>query len=432
MGVLNDIATAVTRRAQLLTRRPMAPVTRSNRVARVLVDAFDTILGRGAEWADPQYGKYYATSATVHAAVRVRAEAVSRPELIVLERPEDPASRASTLRSFDKAQDGQAQDTARPARGSGGGWVRAAPDHPLAALLERPNPFWTATEMWRATETYLLLWGSAFWGIEKDETGRISELWPLRPDRMRVLPDERRYIRGFVYEHNGPRIAYLPDEVVWFRHFNPLDEFAGLSSVAPARVGIDMATEAATFNRNFFSNSATPGDLAITSEQTPTEEEVAEFYDRWESRFRGSKRSHRPILLSSGMDIKRVGLSQRDMEFIAGLRWSVEEVSRVFGVPKAFLADLKEATFANINAEERFFWRNTLVPELRMLQAEVNRSLTPHFAPGGGLRVEFDLGSIEALQDAEGERVDRLVKLLGAGVLTVDEVRERENLPPLG
>ncbi len=402
MSVLSNIATGLSRRVRLRLPRLPAGVRRSNRVARVIVDAFDSILGRGGEWADYKYGEYYATSGAVHAAVRVRSEAVARPDLVVL------------------AQAPGSHGTVR--------WQPASADEPLVRLLARPNAFWTTGELLRATETYLLLWGSAFWGIERDEQGAVSELWPLRPDRMRVLPDQRSYIRGFVYEYNGPRVGYLPDEIVWFRHFNPLDEFAGLSSVAPARLSIDMASEATTFNRNFFANSATPGDLAITSEQTPSEEEVAEFYDRWESRFRGSKRSHRPLLLSSGMDVKRLGLSQRDMEFVEGLRWSLEEVARVFGVPKAFLADLKEATFANINAEERFFWRNTIVPELRLLADELNRSLVPHFAPGGSLRVEFDLGSVEALQEDEGQRVDRLVKLLNAGVLTVDEVREREKL----
>ena len=38
------------------------------------------------------------------------------------------------------------------------------------------------------------------------------------------------------------------------------------------------------------------------------------------------------------------------------------------------------------------------------------------------------LGAIEALQDSENERVDRLVKLVGASVLTVNEVRAGRGL----
>lgn len=65
-----------------------------------------------------------------------------------------------------------------------------------------------------------------------------------------------------------------------------------------------------------------------------------------------------------------------------------------------------------------------------LLEDAVNRTLAPLFRTLGGpeLRVHFDLGAIEALQDSENERVDRLVKLVGASVLTVNEVRAGRGL----
>ena len=68
------------------------------------------------------------------------------------------------------------------------------------------------------------------------------------------------------------------------------------------------------------------------------------------------------------MDAKRLGLSQRDMEFAKALDWSVEEVSRPFGVPTVFLSELENATLANVSTLERFLWRNTIVPELRLIE----------------------------------------------------------------
>jgi HK97 family phage portal protein len=257
----------------------------------------------------------------------------------------------------------------------------------------------------------------------------------LRPDRMQVIPDRTSYVRGFVYQSGGASSAasvpYLPDEIVWFRRFNPMDEFSGASAVAPIRSVIDMATEATVFNRNFFINSAMPSDVVVTTEETPTDDEASAFMSLWEGKFRGSGNAHRPMLLSSGMDMKKLGVSHREMEFIEALKWSVEEVSRVLGVPKAFLSDLSEATFANINAEERFFWRNTILPELRLIEDEINRSLVPHFGSQGDINVSFDTSDVEALQENETERAKRLVLLVDSGVLTVNEAREREELEPV-
>ena len=115
------------------------------------------------------------------------------------------------------------------------------------------------------------------------------------------------------------------------------------------------------------------------------------------------------------------------MEFIQALRWSLEDVSRVYGVPMPLLSDLQRATFSNINAAERLFWRNTMIPEMKFLEEQLNDKLLPRLSYPD-LRVEFDLTSIEALREDENSRVDREAKLLDRGVLTINEVRRLRNL----
>jgi phage portal protein BeeE len=64
-----------------------------------------------------------------------------------------------------------------------------------------------------------------------------------------------------------------------------------------------------------------------------TDNEIEEFYRRWEARFRGPDQAHRPAVASFVRDIKTLGISHREMDFIQGLRWSLEEVSRTYGSP---------------------------------------------------------------------------------------------------
>ena len=298
--------------------------------------------------------------------------------------------------------------------------------HPMQQVLDRVNPWFTRGDLWRATEIYLSLWGAAFWALERDEQGR-REFWPLRPDRVNVVPDRRRYIRGFVYMgRNGP-VAYTPDEVLWLRYFNPLGEYAGLSPLAPTRLSVDMGKEALRFNRNFLSNSARP-DFVMLTNDVMTEAEVEDFYERWEARYRGTTNPHRPAIASFVSDIKTLGFSHRDMDFIQGLRWSLEEVSRAYGVPKPLLSDLERATYANVNAAERIFWRNTMIPEMGFLEDQLNQQLLPMFGYPD-LAVKFDISDIEALREDENSRVSRETQLLDRGVLTINEVRRSRNLP---
>ena len=375
---------------------PTAVQQRANRASSVDVDRLQEIAGPGAAWARTEYGEYYATSVSVYSAIKLRADALSRPNLLINQRADD------------------------------GTLLPVSPDHPAQRLLDRVNPWYTRGDLWRATEIHLNLWGSSFWALERDENGQ-KEIWPLRPDRVSVLPDRRQYIRGFVYQgRNGP-VAYTPDEILWFRYFNPLEEYAGLSPMAPVRLAVDMGKDGLRFNRNFFRNSAQP-DFVLLTNESMTDSEIEDFYNRWEDRYRGTAKSHRPAIASFVKDIKTLGFSHREMEFIQGLRWSLEEVCRTYGVPKPLLSDLERATFSNVNAAERMFWRNTILPELRFFEERLTRMLLPRLGYPD-LVVEFDVSVIEALREDENSRVTREAQLLDRGVLTINEVRRTRNLP---
>ena len=359
-------------------------------------DGFSVLSGVGGGWNRTEYGEYYAASTPVYAAIRIRADALSRPPVMV----------------YRRAPDGQR--------------LPVGPEHPVQQLLDRVNRWYTRADLWRATEIYLNLWGAAYWMLDRDAHGN-RELWPLRPDRVSIVPDRDDHIRGFVYHGRNRMIALTPDEMVWFRYFNPLEEYAGLSPVAPARLAVDMGKDALRFNRNFLRNSAQPDFVLLTNEYL-NDNEVDDFYRRWEARYRGPANARRPAVASFVRDIKTLGLSHREMDFIQGLRWSLEEVSRAYGVPRPLLSDLERATFSNVNAAERFFWRNTMVPEMTFLAEQVTRSLFPLLGYPD-LEMQFDLSAIEALAEDQNARTTRESQLLDRGVLTINEVRRARGLP---
>ena len=145
-------------------------VNKRSRAASVDVDRFAETSGVGQSWARTAYGEYYATSVPIYSAIRIRSEALARPKVTVLRR-------------------------------TAGDWLPVGDDHPAQRLMDSVNGWQTRGELWRATETYLNLWGSAFWALERDERGQW-EIWTLRPDRMRVLPDKGE-IRERVRVHGG-------------------------------------------------------------------------------------------------------------------------------------------------------------------------------------------------------------------------------------
>ncbi len=274
----------------------------------------------GQDWAPDTYGGYYAASVPVYRAVRLRADAVAQAPMKVYQR--DAAGDLS--------------------------W--AGRHHPAQQLLDRVNPWWSHFDLWRGVETHLNLWGSSFRWVNKPTPDPSTwEMWLLRPDKVAVVRDAQRYVRGFIYEPTGARFPMAPEEVLWDRYFNPLDEFAGLSPIAPGRLSIDMQRDMLRVNRHLFKNGVLSQNLAFMLNGPLTSEQVEDFYRRLEERHGGAERANRPMVVDAGIGkVENLGLSNREMEFFQGLTFTLQDVARIYAVPPPLMYDQTRATYNNV------------------------------------------------------------------------------------
>ncbi len=350
--------------------------------------------GVAADWAPQVYGDYYPTSVPIYAAIKLRADTIAQVPLRIMRDSPDGASE----------------------------WI--GQDHPRQQLLNRVNPWWTRGDLWRATETYLGLWGSAFWYLLRGANGEVQEIWPLRPDKMRILPHPTEYIKGFVYSGNQGKLeAFLPDEILWMRYFNPKDEYAGLSPIAPLRLSADMGAEALQFNRSSLANDTNPG-VMFGFDRSLTPDMAEHFWALWEKRHKGPKKARRPALLPGGATPHNLGFSAKDIELIGMLRWSLEDVARTYNVPKGMLHDIERATYANYETMFKIFLLTCIEPQLTFYQEELAEKSGLFESAGERLRPEFDTRNVKMFQEAEKDKGERLTKLVQGGIITPNEARK--------
>src|SRR5258708_28199041 len=126
-------------------------------------------------------------------------------------------------------------------------------NHPLEALLRRPNNWQTQFEFMFQTLGFLELTGNAYWFLN-GLPDAPTELIVLRPDRVQVVPgtDTARPIAGYVYDVDGAKVPLAPEEIAHFTLFNPESDYYGLSRLDAAQLTVqtDLATQ--QWNRNFF------------------------------------------------------------------------------------------------------------------------------------------------------------------------------------
>jgi len=343
-------------------------------VGAAAVEPFEAHWGHNADTFSPEvYGDYAATSDLIYAASSIRAKNIGKlnPQLW--------------------------------REGRGGKQIEVTNARPGSAyeLLRRVNPFWTFRRLVRLIEWSRCLWGSGYVVLNRGANGRQppSEMWWVRPDRMRVVPDATNYIGGYIYEHMGMRIPFAADEVLWFPMDNPIDEFSGLSPLASARLSVDTSNAAARANRNIFVNGLMAGGLIAPAEKDVqwTVNDVALITEAIGRRAKGDANAHRWVIMGQQLKLQEASFSPEEMQYLEQLRWSVSVVARVYGVPAGILQDREHSTYNNLTSDHLFLWNETLLPEASDIADVFTEFLLPMF-PGEADRMTFDSSMIPALQ----------------------------------
>ena len=371
-------------------------------LGQAVVERSDMAWGHDpSTFAPGEYGDYIATSNGVYACSTLRASLLSSLPLTV----------------YRQRANGDTQVV------SGG---------PLPALLRKVNPFWTFQRLLEMTELSLCLWGSAYWFVERGQSGTMqpSEIWWGRPDRVRVVPHPTNYLSAFLYDGlNGQALTFQPSEVIWFRFPNPVDEYAGLAPLAAARGAADYAGAAMTANRALFTNGIQLGGTIFPkSGMTLSPEQAREIEIGLQRRFQGIDRAHRWAVFRTELDMRPMGISPRDAEFTGGMRLALEDIARAYRVPLDLIGG--QRTYENVAAAMRAIWTNCLQPEARYIASELTEQLVPMFGTAADL-VEFDFSGVEPLQEAEGLVWERERQQIELGLMTRNEWRDERGQTPL-
>src|SRR5690606_25104112 len=78
--------------------------------------------------------------------------------------------------------------------------------HELLNLINRPNEFMSRSDLIEAMIGYLLIAGNSYLDmVGPNDAAPPRELWPLRPDRVQIIPDATDYIKGFQYTVGGEK-----------------------------------------------------------------------------------------------------------------------------------------------------------------------------------------------------------------------------------
>ncbi|MBU1346639.1 MAG: phage portal protein [Alphaproteobacteria bacterium] len=297
-------------------------------------------------------------------------------------------------------------------------------DHRVARLLAKPNPEQSGAEWLEGVYGALQTAGNAYVEAVGDETP--SELWSLRPDRVRIVPGRAGWPEAYEYAVGGRSVrigreadGWMP--VMHLKLFHPTDDHYGFSPLEAASFAIDVHNASGEWNKALLDNAARPSGALVFNGRDGerlTEAQFAALKAELGEAHAGALNAGRPLVLEGGLDWKPMSMSPADMDFIAGKHAAAREIALAFGVPPQLLGIPGDATYANYREANAACWRGTVIPLARKAAGALSGWLGGRFE---GIRIEPDLDAVPALQP---ER-DALWARLNAASFLTDEERRR-------
>jgi HK97 family phage portal protein len=314
-----------------------------------------------------------------------------------------------------------------------GGRERVA-DHLGERVLHQvkgsPNPWQTGQQLRETMVAHAILWGSGYSEIRY--TGRGLGLIPLDPDTVSVeqLADLRlRYkiqpqpdaLPGAEESRSRP----LAHEQVWRVSGLSIHRFMPPSLLTLAREAVGQWLAMQKFNSLFFAQGATQS-LWIEHPQKPSPAALARWRETISSRISGLRNMHRIIVGEGGAKVTPFGFSPKDSQLTEQWQPAVEECSRWLNIPIHMLRAGKQPTFASVEQFGREFIDITLRPWAVRVEGSIYRDLIAE--PDVVMEHVFE----GLLRGDTAARFAAYASAIMNGWMSEDEVRERENLEPLG
>ena len=293
--------------------------------------------------------------------------------------------------------------------------------NPLNTLISRtPSPQYTRYNFIETMMTNLLLWGNAYAHIIRNGGARAVELRIIPPEIVEPFKSEDD---GLIYYKIKDSNILASKEIL---HIVGLS-FDGVKGQSPIQacqqaLGIGMASQ--QFGANFFGRGANLSGV-LEHPARLSDDAANRLRDSWNSRFSGIQNSHQTAILEEGVKFKPIGMPLADAQFIETRRFSVEEIARIYRVPNHLINDLSKSSFNNIEQQSLEFSKFSLSPYLVSWEEELNRKLLPerelktHF---------FKFSTRELLRSDATSRADYYTKLFNIGVLSINDIRDQEDL----
>jgi HK97 family phage portal protein len=297
-------------------------------------------------------------------------------------------------------------------------------------LQVRPNYLMTAAVLMQQAEISIMLQGNAYIWIQRDRYGMAAGLWlasggtyDQQTDQYTLTVNTRGGVKSVVADSHD--VIHIPNT------FRGRGGFEGIPTLQYARRVLGIA---ATNDQQALENSAKGGRMKILIQEKDAPSfgirgrANKEQLQKIQNEYNKSIYDNDVILMNNIVDAKVISQTAQQMDLLASRGFSVAEVARVTGVPKAMLMDDSGSSYKTPEAATQEFLLRTIQPKILEWEQELDSKL---LLPGDFRVHRFHLCErlLHRLDPQGQSQIDKT--RLETGVKSVNELRAQYDLPTI-
>lgn len=311
---------------------------------------------------------------------------------------------------------------------------RASPYH---RLLRKPNSYQTSLEFFQLLVSCRLIRGNAYVFKEFDMRGVPTAMHILHPDRVRVMiePTTKEVFYQYtpwandmvnMQDFSGQEgTVMIPARYIIHDRINCLwHPLIGTSPLFAAAVSASMGGRMMLNSQSLFANMARPSGLLTAPgeiKDTTAERLKRDFEANYSNGNIG-----RTAVLGDGLEWKAMVMTSQDSQLIEQLKWTIEDVARVYRVPMFLLAEITRNTYKNSEEAAQMYFSGCLQYHIESIESR----FTMEFGLDDTVQyVSFNTRVMFRMDTKE--RFTAYREGIAAGILAPNEARAWEGLGPV-
>jgi HK97 family phage portal protein len=293
-------------------------------------------------------------------------------------------------------------------------------DHPLSRILTlNPNKNQTKVSFFSKIIVDLCLDGNSYVLIQRNGSGVPIDLFCINADNIEMKFKDNEIF----YQNKDDGNVYSNNELLHFKTLST-NGYLGLSPIEQCKSSIGWGLAVETYGNTFFKNGAKLSGVLSTDRQM-SELAIERLKTSFQEQYANLNDANKTLILEEGLKFQQVSISNEQAQFLASRDMAIQEIARVYNIPPHMLKDLSKSSFNNIEQQSAEFVRYTIQPYLSILESEMNLKLFKQNEQGK-VFVNFDVNGL--LRGSPNDRANFYQKMITIGAMTVNEVRDRENM----